>query len=339
MKYLAVCFTLVPSLSWWAGLPWLGVALGFGVFPMAEWVLGRTNAPAGGGRRQALSAVQWGPHVPRLVALVLLLQVVVFSVAVFPNAPWDEVWWLGAALGVVGGGVGIVFAHELGHRRAPLDRWLALILLTQVAFGHYHIEHNRGHHRIAASHEDPASARQTESLWAFMGRYFPGVWRGAVELAAQAKLPVWLRPTGLLLIYAAWTLLILITCGPKAWVGLTVQTVLALYLVAAVDYVEHWGLVRRRTNGRLEKMAARHIWDCDNWVSDALLINLPRHAHHHLNPSDSADRLTRTAASPQMPTGYAGMVMLAAVWPLFRKVMTPRLPAEGDLSAATTDPT
>lgn len=337
MKFVALCFSLIPSLSWATDAPWLGVVLGFGVIPLAEWFLGRTRGLAPALTHPAIVDLAWGTLLPRVVAVVLLLQVVFFSVHVLPNAAWLDVLWLGAAMGVVAGGVGIVFAHELGHRRSPLDRGLALALLSQVAFGHYQIEHNRGHHRMAASLEDPASARQDESLWAFMVRYFPGVWSGARELAAQANINPWLRPTGLLLTYAMWTSLILVTCGPKAWLGLGVQTLLALYLVAAVDYVEHWGLVRRRIDGRLERMAPRHIWDCDNWVSDALLINLPRHAHHHLSPSDSADRLQHTADSPQMPTGYAGMVILASVWPLFRRLMTARLPREADLHAVIPD--
>ncbi len=87
------------------------------------------------------------------------------------------------------------------------------------------------------------------------------------------------------------------------------------------------GLQRRLIDGKPERMNATHIWDCANRVSDALLFNLPRHASHHLEPSLNCDQLYPTPESPQMPTGYAGMVLLAWISPLFVKIMTPRLPA------------
>jgi alkane 1-monooxygenase len=98
--------------------------------------------------------------------------------------------------------------------------------------------------------------------------------------------------------------------------------------VAAIDYVEHWGLRREAINGRYERMGPQHTWDCANRISDALLFNLPRHASHHLEPSLDCDTLYRMPQSPQMPTGYAGMVVLASLPPLFRKIMAPRLPTK-----------
>jgi alkane 1-monooxygenase len=106
-----------------------------------------------------------------------------------------------------------------------------------------------------------------------------------------------------------------------------IQAWLAQTLVATIDYVEHWGLQRRLIDGKPERMNATHIWDCANRVSDALLFNLPRHASHHLEPSLNCDQLYPIPESPQMPTGYAGMVLLALISPLFVKIMTPRLPA------------
>ena len=101
---------------------------------------------------------------------------------------------------------------------------------------------------------------------------------------------------------------------------------MAQSLVAAVDYIEHWGLERAQANGRPERMGPQPTWDCANRVSDAMLFNLPRHASHHLEPSLDCDALYRVPASPQMPTGYAGMVLLAFAPPLYRRIMLPRLP-------------
>ena len=51
-------------------------------------------------------------------------------------------------------GLGINTAHELGHKREPVERWLAKIALAQSCYGHFYIEHNRGHHvRVATPAE------------------------------------------------------------------------------------------------------------------------------------------------------------------------------------------
>lgn len=67
-------------------------------------------------------------------------------------------------------GVGINTAHELGHKRDALERWLSKITLAQVCYGHFYVEHNRGHHVRVATPEDPASARFGETFWEFLPR-------------------------------------------------------------------------------------------------------------------------------------------------------------------------
>ena len=76
-------------------------------------------------------------------------------------------------MGVVSG-IAINTAHELGHKRADLERWLSKVALAQSGYGHFFIEHNRGHHVRVATPEDPASARLGESFWAFLPRTVSG---------------------------------------------------------------------------------------------------------------------------------------------------------------------
>ena len=105
-----------------------------------------------------------------------------------------RLWWsgdlslagsIGLALttGVVAG-VAINTAHELGHKRARLERWLSKIALAQSAYGHFFVEHNRGHHVRVATPEDPASSRLGESFWEFLPRTVAGSVRSAWELEA-----------------------------------------------------------------------------------------------------------------------------------------------------------
>ncbi len=71
-------------------------------------------------------------------------------------------------------GIAINTAHELGHKRDRLERWLSKIALAQSGYGHFYVEHNRGHHVRVATPEDPASARLGESFWAFLPRTVSG---------------------------------------------------------------------------------------------------------------------------------------------------------------------
>lgn len=315
---LPIVFTLSPVIGWWLDAPWLTLLFAAVVIPLAEWLV----------RNRASTApnYRWGAWLPRVVMLAVLCVSISLTLQA-QRLEWDELVWLALSCGYVCGAMGIVLAHELGHRRTKLDRLLARALLTWIAYGHYVLEHNRGHHRHAATVHDPATAQLHESLWRFMPRYFLGVFRDSLTLSREQS-----GKTNETLLLTSITLtlylLVVLIAGWKGLLFCALQAGLAQALVATVDYVEHWGLQRRIIDGKPERMNANHIWDCANGVSDALLFNLPRHSSHHLTPSLTCDELYRVPKSPQMPTGYAGMVLLAVVPQLYKKIMTPRLPVD-----------
>jgi alkane 1-monooxygenase len=84
---------------------------------------------------------------------------------------------------------------------------------------------------------------------------------------------------------------------------------------------------RRLENGRYEQMSRRHSWNAAETLANCFLIHLPRHPDHHENPSRRYQALLHHDESPQLPTGYAGMLLLAVVPPLWFAVMNPRLQA------------
>ena len=127
---------------------------------------------------------------------------------------------------------------------------------------------------------------------------------------------------------ACWLLILLsvtLTLGSVAFFFLITQAIVAQLLVGSVDYFEHWGLQRQTVSSRHERLSHKHIWDCANPVSELLLFNLPRHSSHHLQPWLTANELKRESKSPQLPTGYAGMIVMAFVSPWFISVMSKRL--------------
>src|SRR3546814_5711077 len=79
---------------------------------------------------------------------------------------WWEVVALAFSLGIVNG-LALNTGHELGHKKEPFDRWMAKIVLAVVGYGHFFIEHNKGHHRDVATPEDPATSRMGESIYKF----------------------------------------------------------------------------------------------------------------------------------------------------------------------------
>ena len=92
------------------------------------------------------------------------------------------------------GGFCINLGHELGHKSTALERWLAKLVLAPTAYGHFFIEHNRGHHRDVATPADPASSRMGESIYRFVLREMPGaagrVWALEKDSLTRQHLPV-----------------------------------------------------------------------------------------------------------------------------------------------------
>ena len=310
---LTSLFVGLPTLGYALGAPWLGVCVGVVVVPLAEWLCGQRSFS-----RPIQSA--W---VLRLLMLAVMAQVVLLAL-LSPTLDTGPRVWLALSMGYVSGGVGIVLAHELGHRRTAIDQWLARLLLVCVAWGPYRMEHNRGHHRHAATFDDPATARAEESLYRFMPRYLRGVYVNGWRLSTRPHAR-WHEASTLVLMSVALAGLLWLVGGTASAGFWLLQAATAVFLVTAVDYIEHWGLRRQATPNGLERMGPGHTWDCGNGVAEALLFHLPRHAHHHLAPGLQGHELQRTPQAPQMPTGYAGMVLLAAIpWAWFR-VMRPRL--------------
>jgi alkane 1-monooxygenase len=250
---------------------------------------------------------------------------------------------LALTVGTVGG-FGINTAHELGHKKDSLERWLSKIALAQTGYGHFYIEHNRGHHVRVATPEDPASSRFGESFWRFLPRSVAGSLRSGWELEAErlarlGRSPWTLRND----VINAWAMTVvlfgalLLLYGPGVLPYLLVQAVFGFSLLEVVNYLEHYGLLRQRTaTGRYERCAARHSWNSNNIASNVFLYHLQRHSDHHANPTRRYQALRHFDEAPQLPSGYASMIVLACVPPLWRRVMDPRVLAhyQGDLTLA-----
>ena len=260
-------------------------------------------------------------------------------------------WYAYAALVLSVGafnGVGIGTAHELGHKKESLDRWLSKIALAPSLYGHFYVEHNRGHHKRVATPEDPASSRLGESFWAFLPRTMLGSLRSAWELEKerlhrQGK-SAWSVGNDNL---QAWSLSVVLYGVLLAWLGwgalpfLLLQSVYAASMLEVVNYIEHYGLLRaKNANGNYMRCEPEHSWNSNHIVGNIILYHLQRHSDHHAHPTRRYQALRHFAQAPQLPSGYAGMVTAAYCPPLWFALMNHRVAQHygGDLTRANVQP-
>jgi alkane 1-monooxygenase len=104
------------------------------------------------------------------------------------------------------------------------------------------------------------------------------------------------------------------------------QSFFAFSLLELVNYIEHYGMKRKiLENGRFERVTALHSWNASHIVSNFLLFQLQRHSDHHANAYKPFQVLNHYEESPQLPSGYSAMIILALFPPLWFKVMDKRL--------------
>lgn len=264
-----------------------------------------------------------------------------------PGLPLHGYLAVALSTGVVGGFC-INAGHELGHKKESIERWLAKLVLAPTAYGHFFVEHNRGHHRDVATPDDPASARMGESIWRFVIREWPGAWRRAWQLERE-RMQREGRATLSLHNDIVQTSVITLSLwlALAGWLGIEVLPFLLLaagwanFQLSSANYIEHYGLLRRREpDGRFERCQPRHSWNSNSLVSNWVLFHLQRHSDHHANAARRYQALRHFDEAPQLPTGYFGMFLLAYVPALWFRVMDPRLVAavEGDPQRVNFDP-
>lgn len=339
------------ALAWltgWSAMWFFAPFFVYGVIPVADYLVGTdsSNAPD-----SVLEALEDDPYYRWCTYLFVPAQYIVIVWAAWLVGS-DELGWVALAgltwsVGILSG-VGINTAHELGHKRPEHEKRLAKIALAPVAYGHFFVEHNKGHHRRVATPEDPASARMGESFWRFLPRTVIGSLRSAWEiertrLARKGKGPWTWENENL----QAWSLTVVLFGGLTLAFGwpvlpfLIAQAALGASLLEAVNYVEHYGLRRqKREDGRYERCRPEHSWNNNHVVTNVLLYHLQRHSDHHAHPTRRYQALRHFDDAPELPTGYAGMIVLAYLTPLWYRVMDPKVVRHygGDIRKANLQP-
>jgi alkane 1-monooxygenase len=317
----------ITERGWWTFAPLLVVFVAVPILDALGGVAEEARVSPDLDRNRWFKVVTWA-----WVPVQLGLLVWVLAAAASGQLTKLELVGATVSMGVTAGAIGITFAHELVHRRQQFERALGEILLATVSYTHFAIEHVHGHHRHVGTPHDPATARFGESFYRFLPRTLVGslasAWHLEVErLARRGRRPF--SASNRMLRYAieqvvlyASVWIVFGAIGVALFAG---QALVAFTLLEVINYIEHYGLVRKEVApGEYERIAPHHSWDSAYRLSNRMLINLARHSDHHCATAKRYQSLELPPHAPQLPAGYGAMFLLALVPPLWFRVMNPR---------------
>ena len=347
---LSVLFPLQPFISIWlhattGAEAWLflGLLTNYGFAPVIDWILGedRNNPP-----EEVVMQLDRDVYYRRLTYAIVPLHFITFFGGAWYAGVAELSWFAFLGFAMILGltaGLAINTGHELGHKNSKLEKTLSKIVLAVPAYGHFSVDHNRGHHSHVSTPEDCSSARMGENIYKFMLRDIPGAFLRAWEYEKirlnNREKSVWHYDNQIL---QSWALSMAIAAALVAAFGLKMIPFLlihhffAYWQLVSANYVEHYGLLRLKLeNGRYEKCKPHHSWNSNHIFSNLVLFHLERHSDHHANPLRRYQSLRHFEDLPQLPNGYFGVYLLAYVPWLWFYVMDKRLMSlphvQGDL--------
>ena len=219
---------------------------------------------------------------------------------------------------------GIVVAHELIHRKG-IPKYCGYLLLWTATYMHFESEHVQGHHKYVGTDLDPASARANEGLQYFFLRTVPQQFISSWKIASKRSNSLFFNQASLFLLIEISTLIgLYLFLGDRLLYAFLGQCTVAIYLLEYVNYIRHWGL-RREAKDRITPQTS---WQSNARLSRYVLVELTRHADHHLFANRPYQSLRSYDDAPNLPTGYFGCFYLALFPPIWKRVMSNYLPAK-----------
>ena len=300
-------------------LAWTGPALVHGVIPALDRMIGEdtSNPPD-----DAIAELENDPYYNLITKAFIpsqyLMTMLGCYLATRDNVPMADRIGLTVSVGALNG-IAIVTGHELGHKHERHNRIGAMLALAPTYYTHFAVEHNFGHHKRVSTPEDPASSRMGESFWKFLPRTVIGGIKSAIEIETKRLerkgksfwclenelLQGWAMSAGL---FGALT----VFGGPRAVPFLVGQAAYGASLLEVINYIEHYGLKRQKdAKGKYERTRPEHSWNSNEIVSNLFLYQLQRHSDHHAHPTRSFQALRHFDNTPQLPGGYASMLLPA----------------------------
>ncbi len=333
VKYGSVYFSIgIILVSLILGGPWVFVApvYVFGLIPLLELVLPYSEDNLSKAEEEiAKKDITYDIMVWSVVPLQYCILFFFLNRIGDASLTWYEIAGMVFSFGIACGVLGINVAHELGHRNTWYEQTMSKMLLLTSLYTHFFIEHNRGHHKNVSTDEDPASSRRGETIYAFFIRSVKDGWLSAWHLESErlkkTNTPFWSIKNEMLVLQVIQILFlaaIAAVWGLKVMALFIASATIGFLLLETVNYIEHYGLRRKKIDDAYyEKVMPVHSWNSNHPIGRIMLFELTRHSDHHYIASRKYQVLRHFDDSPQMPTGYPGMMVLSFCPPLFFKVM------------------
>ena len=286
---------------------------------------------------------QWFYYLIAVSALPVQLATLYLAVDFLSSGlltAWGKVLWV-LSTGLISALFAINISHELMHSNRRFDRIVATLLLSSVGFSVFKVVHLRIHHRFVGTDRDFSSAPRGKSIYAYWSRAlrenFVQGFRLDLRRSARLDIACWRSE----LVFGTCCTLLLLASTFSLWGWLAAAFFIAQSLVAIlklewVNYLQHYGLRRACfDDGRPGPVEFHHAWSQDSQITNLALLNLMRHADHHVYPTRSYHALKRRDESLRYPYDFSIMFLLSLLPPLFRKVVHPVLDGERALPTAS----
>lgn len=314
------------------------------IIPAIDALIGQDNNNPS---TEDVQLLEQDPYYSRLVKTFIPLQYAANIYACYlvgrKQTSFIDKILLGISMGAING-IAINTAHELSHKSNRLDHILSHLALVPSGYNHFRVEHPYGHHKRAATPEDPASSRMGETFYEFLPRTVIGSFHSAINIESnrlkRKGKTFWSKDNELLQgwgMSATFHVSMIKMFGVGILPYIATQALYGISLFEIINYIEHYGLLRQKDeNGKYVRTMPEHSWNNNNIVTNLFLYQLQRHSDHHAYPTRPFQALRHFDEAPELPSGYASMLLPAMIPPLWFKIMDQRVfdHYEGDLNKA-----
>ncbi|MET1253931.1 alkane 1-monooxygenase [Aliikangiella maris] len=310
-------------------MAYLLVAFAFVFFPLLDLMIGEDKETG---------SHDWHEHglfYDFIIYLSPLVQIVtvIWACSVFEEfSTAGQIGWI-LSTGSAGTIFAVNIAHELMHRREKFGRFLGGLIYSVILYPGVKIRHARQHHPHVGTADDPGTSRFNQTTYQFIASVYltsiPTAWTLAAYRKKKTGAPLWWllnEMVGWLVLCALFVVSAYLYFGISGVIFIFFQGLVGAFILEAVNYTTHYGLLRQKLpNGKYEPATRMHAWDHNSFLINALLINAQRHGDHHEAPAVPYQSLIFHRDNPHLPGSYFGMALVAFIPPLWRKIMHPRL--------------
>jgi alkane 1-monooxygenase len=307
---------LLAPVGYYADAPWLSAAIVFIAIPLLDLAFpnDRSGPFSSGTPRLVLRWLYWIPQ----VYIVVWSGVAVWALVVLRSdpVPTRTAVWLLLSFGLATS-FATCAAHELLHWPERLPRALARLVMATVAYGHFPIEHVHHHATVGLRHEG-TTPPLGQSVWSFLfsnaAFSFSSAWR--IERKRQQSKGLGLLHNRFVQQWLLTGLIVLAIISFAGGAGLLLFLLMAafgIYTTEYVNYAQHYGLARTKDAAITGEVS----WSSNGLATNALTLNITRHAHHHVRSGLRYYELEHVENVPMLPAGYLALffpAMIPAIW-------------------------